>query len=583
MSEWDEAAALLDGPYLAAYGEHYGDGLPGFAHQGGALCRVKVSGSEETFEPLANFDALIVEEQRLDDGQSEDAQYLVEGIHNFRELPRLAVSAKQFNSLAWLSRWPSSVSLMPTYGAERRLCYAMRAGGVEARKHAHIHIATGWRPGGYYVHGGGAIGRENAMVALEGSLARYELPEASTDGAKASARLLRAYPMGVSAPLLGLMYLAPLVDFLQGAKCAPGVTLWLCGSTQSGKSTAAGLFMSHYGSGLCSAKNAPASFHDSPAALRKKAYLLKDMPLWVDDYHPVASRQAREKMDALAQTMIRGWSNRTDAARANSDLSLRAPMPPRGVGLCTGEDLPGVTESGLARLYVVRMGRGDKIPLDTLREMQQAGESGLLAAGMAGYIDWLRGQSGEEMKQRFQSLHRSVVDLVPDDGGDLAENVAFLALGLNMALDYFAACGVEDTEKLKALGLSAMLAGAADQSKSLHEEKPWALFLETLQALLDTKTVLVQDGGGPLMGPDFVGWRRDGWYYLLPIPVYSAVQQALGKQGRSFPLQRGQLQRVLVEAGVATPGSDGAPTAVKKLGGKTYRVLCIPEGVMNAC
>ena len=70
-------------------------------------------------------------------------------------------------------------------------------------------------------------------------------------------------------------------------------------------------------------------------------------------------------------------------------------MPPRGVAIISGEDTPGVGESGMARFYITSV-RKDDIPVnDSLTAMQELARQGYLQKSMRGYIKWLLKQVDE--------------------------------------------------------------------------------------------------------------------------------------------------------------------------------------------
>lgn len=586
-------------PFEAAYGKACEGGVYGYGSIHGSLYQIKQDAEgNETRIPLASFTPLIDRQETLDDGAARAMRYVMTGVSSTGEkLPECAVTTEEFASMKWPGKhWGLAANISPGTTVRDKIRYACQEASKHCARRETVYTATGWRDltgNPHYVTAAGAIGREDAHVELEGGLERYALPPGPDESAaaRASFELLRSYPLRISAPLLGFMYLAPLTAFLEKAQCPPSVTLWMQGRTQSGKSTAAGLFMSHFGAGFCSAKNPSATFHDSTAALHRKAFLVKDAPLLIDDYHPVGSRPERERMTATVQTMIRGWSNRAERARANADRTVQAPMPPRGIGLCTGEDIPDVGESGVARLYILRMRRDDKLPHDRLDPLNQRGRDGLYAAAMAGYIARLIPEAPglpHKLRELWTRLRSEVTARTPDTGGDLTENASFLLLGLQMALRYFIASGAVTQAEAEALwpaAMDAIVEGAQRQSGDLAETKPSALFMDTLQELLAADAAQTQsltDHLREFIPPErMVGYHDDQVYYFIPGMVYAMVRKQLEGRGAFIPISDKELWRHLRDEKLLLPDKDNNPCRGKNVSGKTHRLLWIHRALLD--
>ena len=278
--------AAFDSPfaeYEAAYGRACDGGVYGYGSVHGTLYQIRQDAEgNETRIPLSSFTPLIARQETLDNGAAHDMRYVMQGVSSSGEsFPPCAVTTEEFASMKWPGKhWGLAANISPGTTVRDRIRYACQEASKAHAQREIVYTATGWRnltgqP--CYVTAAGAIGEADAHVELEGGLERYALTpsEGEQAAARASFELLGSYPLRISATLLGFMYLAPLTAFLEKAQCPPSVTLWMQGRTQSGKSTAAGLFMSHFGPGFCSSKNPPATFHDSPAALHRKAFLVK--------------------------------------------------------------------------------------------------------------------------------------------------------------------------------------------------------------------------------------------------------------------------------------------------------------------
>lgn len=598
----DDQQDASDSPfaeYEAVYGRACEGGVYGYGSVHGTLYQIRQDAEgNETRIPLSSFTPLIARQETLDNGAAHDMRYVMQGVSSSGEsFPPCAVTTEEFAAMKWPGKyWGLAANISPGTTVRDRIRYACQEASKAHAQREIVYTATGWRnltgqP--CYVTAAGAIGEADAHVELEGGLERYALTPAEDEqaAARASFELLGSYPLRISAPLLGFMYLAPLTAFLEKAQCPPSVTLWMQGRTQSGKSTAAGLFMSHFGPGFCSSKNPPATFHDSSAALHRKAFLVKDAPLLIDDYHPVGSRPERERMTATAQTMIRGWSNRSERARANSDRTVQAPMPPRGIGLCTGEDVPDVGESGVARLYVLRMTREDKLPHDRLDPLNAKGRQGLYAAAMAGYISRLIPEASAlpgMLRDKWEKLRAQVGALTPDTGGDLTENAAFLLLGLHMALRYFVSAGASTETESEAIwhqAITAIVEGASNQAADLAETKPSALFISALRELLATQaaqTRSLTDHLQEYIPPErMAGYHDEQMFYLIPGAVYGMVRSYLETRGSFIPIGDKEMWRHLRDEKLLQLDKDMNACRGKNISGKTQRLLWIHRSVLE--
>lgn len=193
--------------------------------------------------------------------------------------------------------------------------------------------------------------------------------------------------------------MAPLREFLAATGIAPAYALFLLGGTGTRKSTALALALSHFGN--FTGKSLPASFNDTANFIRKKAFLLKDAPIVVDDYHPVTSLQERKKMEATAQSLARAFGDGAERGRMKADLTLQEAMPPRGVAIISGEDTPGVGRERHGALLCRQRRQGRRA-----RQRIADGHAGTGAAGL------------------FAEIHARLHRVAVQAGGEAAANAA---------------------------------------------------------------------------------------------------------------------------------------------------------------
>lgn len=538
----------------------------------------------EVRHKLADFAALPVEAVKRDDGIEAKMEFIMEGISSTGErFPAVSVPSAKFGSMNWpMESWGLSANISPGSSYKDKLRHAIQGVSAKTAKQRTVYAHTGWRRinGNLaYLYHGGAVGADGVCVELEGNLSSYTLPEQG-GSLKPSLELLDVIPRHISIPLLGHIYLAPLTEFLTQAGYPPMHTLFLSGTSGARKSTVAALGLAHFGSSF-SNTHMPASFKDTGNAIGRKAFLLKDMPLLVDDLHPVASPQERHRMDAVAQSIARMWGDRADRARLRSDLAMQGGNPPRGIGMMTGEDLPEVGESGLARFVLVEVKPDDVSRLKELSAIQDKAKNGELSAAMHSYVEWLLPQGEtlpDKLRERFKALRSAMANNVPGVHGRQHDNAASLLLGFEMFLICAESRGdihPSDREVLMQEAESILVSTSEAQRQTIREEAPVRVFLETLGELVRTRQVdviPVKDAGLIPVSTTTVGYRDESYLYLLPSISFASVQTQLSKAGATVPVSRSTLWKRAAEQGFVH-GDAKSPTKLKKIRGTASRYV----------
>lgn len=571
-----------------AYAQTYG-----YRVKHGVTFAVK-EGKDGTQEliPLAQFAALPVEAVTRDNGAEVRQDFVLTGVnHRGKLLPPVNVPASKLAAMNWaLESWGLDANIMPGQAVKDRLRHAIvEAGGLCVQQRT-VYEHTGWRKidGRWvFLHGGGAIGADGVSVELEGALSAYSLPDQAGD-MRPSLELLEVLPREVAVPLLGHVFLAPLCEFLRQAGCPPLYTLFLAGSSGAKKSTAAALALSHFGAGF-NVSRLPANFHDTAGTLRKKAFLLKDVPLLIDDLHPTADPRERRVMDGAAQNMARAWGDLAERGRMRSDLTLQTAQPPRGLGLMTGEDLPDVGESGVARFYLVDVKRNTVKITPQLSDLQKKASTGALAASMRSFIEWLIPQADalpEVLRSSWEHLRAQARDALPGAHDRQPPAVAWLALGYQTMLACVRDQGIltqEQADQMAADAFETLVDGAREQRRDMQGESPVDLFLSTLEELEASGAIEICErdsvtGGWSTARPDAqrVGYRDDEFLYLLPQAAHGAVNRALQQSGRSFPISGARLWKTMLEQGRAVAHAGGATSRSKAFGQLKTRVVWVP-------
>lgn len=567
---------------------------------------VKVT--DKGVSPLSNFVAYPAAIVTKDDGVTIKNEFEVIGwdIHGAK-LPTVRVSAREFDSMNWVREyWDLRANIYPGNMIRQNLSFVMSEVGAKICKRWTEYTHTGWTQIGgkwCYLYHGGAIGAEGVTVNLEDKLKMYTFSNASAvyedlttfEGIPATLGIMDVIPQRISIPLLSTIFLAPLRTFLERAGIKPRYALWLLGGTQTKKTTCSTLALAHFGSDFDSGA-IPASFRDTANSILKKAFILKDMPILVDDFHPQSSVQERRKMTDTAQALSRAFGDGASRGRMGSDLSLRESMPPRGVAIMSGEDLPDVGESGLARYYIVQFKKSDIDLYDpqkrrALTDLQLRAREGYLQKSMIGYITWLAGQADSlpaTLEGEYMNNREKAMQVMTGQYARAPETIAMMMTAYEMMLRYMRDEGFladADVEKMTDEAWDAIVNNARRQSLELKEDRPSAMFASAIQSLIMTgqATVMPIGGGAPdeKKALTMVGWADTDYYYFLPDMVYKQVHDLYQREGMEFPLTKKMLWKQLKEDKVIAASDTGVSTKTKRIGDRTVRTLCIPKAKID--
>jgi DNA polymerase-1 len=565
------AAALVDtGPYRRVDGR---------------LCRLRHDREgNEIVQPLANFDAEVVEEVAYDDGADTSRVFHIRGaLSDGRELPVARVTANDFGSMNWVTgAWGVRAVVCAGQGARDHLRAAVQILSTATSRLVFKH--TGWRQhdGAWaYLFHGGAVGANDLAVDLEPPLDRLVLPREAIDVPEAvswSLRLLDCGPETLTVPLLGAIYEAPLSFAM-----SPDFAVWLLGPSGSLKSELAALAQRHFG--RFDRKTLPATWTSTENSLESRLFALKDVLAVIDDYAPLTDARAQTDLERRAQRVLRGVGNHSARGRLRADLSAHPDRPPRGLVLCTGEDLPPGS-SIQARLVVVPVDR-DRLNLPAITQLQGGAER--LPHAMRGYIEWLRPQL-DELQERLPRERERVPGELHRIGSHLrqAEALAHLYLGFDLFLAFAESVGAVTGDRaagLRERGLDALRSIGERQGQQLLELDPAERFLNVLGTLLIQRRVgLVARDVDP--GPDdaeFIGWRDEEFAYLLPAAVRRRVASFLRESGEHWPHTSTALNQALVRRGVLALSPDGRAETLVRVGnaGERRRVLRLPLTVLD--
>lgn len=560
-------------------------------------CFVRKAKDEHT--PLCNFTASIVEDRVVDDGAEGGEQrreYLIEAkLATGDDLDPITVPAATFHNPAdWLHLLGPKAIVYER--CEHSLRVAIQKFSTDI-KTALVMEHTGWRKMGgrhVYITAGGAIGVDvdataDATVRLEGRLANYSLPTESPDptarrqAVQLSLRILDVAPDRVTFPLVAAVYRAPLMHWIRA-----DVAVWLCGETQTRKSSLATECLRHWGSGF-TAKCLSASFQDTKAKLESILYKAKDTLVVIDDMVPKHADDHDEQR-RKAHEIVRSVGNGAGRGRMTSDMREQADRPPRGLAMMTAEDkLTGV--STLSRMFHIAVRKGD-VRDAVLSEVQA--NSVQLPAAMRGYVEYIAGRAdadkdfGAKLQRQFEESRAKFTSDVTGAHRRAPAAAADLEIGWRMFLEFAESVGAID--KAKAAELKQRFEAAVGeqleaQAEAVANEDPVRRWLSCLGSLIAAGRVELLRQGNPAQYNEVkapvIGWRcANGCIQLLPDPAWGEVLKALRTGGSDMPVTQNAFWDVLKERKL-TNCQDGRNKRRKTVDGQTSYVIELAPGALQ--
>lgn len=551
---------------------------------------------------LTNFTARVVADIAEDDGVETRRSFEIEASTRGRTA-RFPVSAEKFSAMNWPTEHLGATALVyagQSLKEHARVAIVLLSGEPQRRR---VFTHTGWRTledgTSVYLSADRAIGaqgtRDGIVVNLPEALRSFSLP-APVEGdelkraVRATLGILELAPARVAFALLASIFRAPLGNV--------DLTVFLMGPSGVFKSELAALAQQHWGPEL-DARHLPGSWLSTGNSLEGLAFAAKDALVVVDDFAPGGSSVDVQRYHREADRLLRAQGNGAGRARMRADGSLRAPRPPRGLMLATGEDVPR-GQSLRARLMVLELSPGD-VDVPRLSICQADARAGLYGQTLASYLRWLapiapqlaarvRTESTELREQASGAgQHRRTPALVAD-----------LAVGLRYFLVFTERHGVlapGEGDRLWDRGWAALVQAAGTQAVHQGESEPARRFLDLLAGALAAGRAHVDAVTGMVPpSPDRWGWRRIidsdgdedwrplgdrvGWIdgddvYLEPEASFAAAQRFAQDSGERIAVSLSTLKKRLHERGylASTEEARSSLTVRRTIGGGPRRAV----------
>lgn len=549
-----------------------------------------------TMVRLCDYVPVLKSEITFDDGTERRKAFEVGAVHsNGTTMPMVTVGADEMNGMKWLiEKWGSLGSYSPANNTPGKIRHAIMStkSDVEFKT---VYSQTGWRRIGERYEFLMPSADSPFTVELQGKLNAYQWREtASADKLFYLAALLEngLLPQRVMLPLLAVTFLSPLEHFLKEAGCEPKFITALVGKTGTRKSTTAALMCSFFGS--FTASTLPMSFHDTANSILSNIYSLKDVLTCVDDLHPNGTHGDAE-MKNTAQNLSRFYGDRIGRARLNSKIELQPSRPPTGMCLITAEYVPEISQSGLARYFMVEIKAND-IDLALMTEYQQIAADGVLASIMHSYVDWLRETYLGDDEKFVQSLSDTFKKYRTELTAEMLsrcnpfhtrvpDTLAHLMIGFDFLLAFLSAkgeIGSQDTANYKLSFRNIILTNAVRNNSIVENENYSYQFCDKLKSLLDSGRCSVNFMGNDsdINRKGFIGFEDDSNYYLIMNAALSEVMKLAREMGESFSVGKNSLIQQLVDDGIIVTRGKRNTTTVRVSDTKQMSVAVLDKSKM---
>jgi hypothetical protein len=311
--------------------------------------------------------------------------------------------------------------------------------------------------------------------------------------------------------------------------------------------------------------------------------------LLIDDFAPNGTSTDINKLHATAERVIRAQGNQAGRFRMRADSTLAGSLPPRGLIVATGEDLPR-GQSLQARLVVVQIAPGE-INISQLTEAQASAEIGTYAQVMAAFTQRLaRLADAGKLHSRLDARRKELrAEAIKGSHTRMPDNIASLMVGVEEFLDFAAENGaIAETERseLQASAWAALSKQANMQASQVAGTDPASRFVSLIAAAVSAKSAHIARiiGGAPVRatalgwdhrgsgshthllanGPT-IGWIEGDDLYLEPETAMACAKRLAREQGNELPFSNGRIQKGLQEAGLLKSTEPGRNTVRKTL------------------
>ncbi|SDB27484.1 hypothetical protein SAMN02910317_01393 [Ruminococcaceae bacterium FB2012] len=529
----------------------------------GCLYEEVIKNGKTFMVKLCDYVPVLRAEITYDDGTDRKKVFEVSAEHaSGVTLPSVKVTAEDMKNMTWLlDKWGALGSYSPAGNTAGHIRHAITMTKKEIDFWT-IYSQTGWRQidGEWFF----LMPQEGSpfTVELKGKLRSYRFNKCCSkdDLIYLTTMLDEGFiPQRLMLPLLAFTFLAPLNCFMRLGNREPRFIVNLVGKTGTRKSSSAAVFLSFFGD--FNAGNLPNSFHDTANSILVNIYYTKDILTCVDDLHP-NGRYGDAEMKSIAQNLSRYYGDRIGRSRLTPRGELIPGKPPTGLCLSTSEYAPAITQSGLARYFILEMKDGD-VNLALLSEYQQLAADGVLNGIMCRYVEWIKekylsdaDEFVKKLSALFVSYRTEMINVLTARGiifhNRIPDMLASLKVGFDILLEYLCdneQIGKDDVISYRRTFDEILIENVSKSSSLVENENISYQFCEKLESLIDSgRCSLNMLGNDTDLGrKGFIGFEDDTHYYLIMNAAMSEINKLSRELGDSFSVGRNNLIQQLAD------------------------------------
>lgn len=253
-----------------------------------------------TRKEVSNFLPIITKKVIRKNGAEEKISYKLKAylLDDEKELDEIEVTKKELETFRFIigtnSNWDEFAICRPGKNSQLREVTQILA--KYTMQEEVIFENTGFeRINGQliYLYNGGAVGAKDDIQAdlTEGQLENYCFTDKDfnvNEALKCSCDVLEIANSKITIPLVGYIFIVPLISLLRERNIFCDFVLMFVGSTNTGKSSIAAIANSYWGK--FTRNSFGVSLNDSFAKIIRHAFLLKDAIMIPDDLNPQSSK-----------------------------------------------------------------------------------------------------------------------------------------------------------------------------------------------------------------------------------------------------------------------------------------------------
>lgn len=540
--------------------------------------------------PISNFISYPEEKVTLENGQDKEVFYKVRCIsleNPELQLTPLNITVEQLQKSNYIlgSEWDRIAILNSGSSNTDRFREVTQLISRKTMQEKHIYTNTGFEKINdklVYLFHGGAIGNDTDDIVSDLSrdgLERYCFTDKDFEEKQAlsqSLSFLDVANYSITIPILALVYLSPLYSLLAENNINADFVLFIQGKSGTRKSSLSAVALSHFGN--FTRDTFPSSFRDTLNSIEKKAFVLKDGIIVVDDFNPEALDNSKLNIVDKIMGMFGDRIGRT--RMSNTGATLKRAYIARGMCIITGETIPDVGQSRIARTIIITM-KQDSINLNKLSELQE--NKAELAFAMKTYIQYIIDNEDDILtfaKAKFKEMQQNQQKGVH---GRTTEAINILIIAFKIFTMFLVAKGVINSAKKSELDqacIKTLIELTKEQAEQVTDLKPTDIFYNDLGQLFATQKIKVlnyKDKSEFLNNSfgEIVGYynQKDNTYYFFPEPIYQKIKLFHEMTGTKFPINERTIWKYLAEEGYLVKSNDGRYRKTITVGGQKQTIV----------